>query len=63
MSVSSNNQSWGDDNSNFVNSNNRWFQRGGNANNGSNAGLFNSNNNNGNSNNNNGFRSVLLAAP
>ena len=61
-SVSSNNQSWGSDNSNFVNSSNRWFQRGGNANNGSNAGLFNSNNN-GNNNTNNDSRAALLALP
>ncbi|MDR1300228.1 MAG: hypothetical protein LBK50_00815 [Candidatus Nomurabacteria bacterium] len=57
--VSSNTQSWGSDNSNFVNSSNPWFIRGGNSNNGSNAGLWNSNNNSGNSNNNIGFRVVL----
>lgn len=59
QSVSSNDQSWGSDYSNFVNSSNPWFERGGNANNGSNAGLFASNNNNGNANNNIGFRVVL----
>jgi len=58
LSVSTNNQSWGSDNSNFVNSTNPWFIRGGNANNGSNAGLFNSNRTNGQANNNNGFRSA-----
>ena len=44
---------------NFVNADNPWFKRGGNYNNGANAGTFNFNNNNGNANNNNGFRSVL----
>jgi hypothetical protein len=58
QSVSSNNQSWGSDYSNFVNSSNPWFKRGGNSNNGSNAGVFASNNNNGNGNNNVGFRVV-----
>ena len=38
---------------------NPWVNRGGNYNNGSNAGAFNSNNNNGNGNNNNSFRSIL----
>ena len=38
---------------------NPWVQRGGNFNNSSNAGAFNSNRNNGNANNNNSFRSVL----
>jgi hypothetical protein len=58
QSVSSNDQSWGSDNSNFVNSGNPWFERGGNSNNGSNAGLWASNNNNGNNNTNIGFRVV-----
>ena len=53
--------SWGGDNANFVNSSNPWFQRGGNWNNGTNAGVFNSNNNNGNNNYNNGFRVALSA--
>ena len=53
--------SWGGDNSNFVNSSNPWFERGGNWNNGTNAGVFNSNNNNGNNNYNNGFRVALSA--
>lgn len=44
--------------SNFVNSSNPVFKRGGNYNNGSNAGLFNFNRNNGIANNNNGFRVV-----
>ena len=55
--------SWGGDNSNFVNSSNPWFERGGNSNNGSNAGVFASNNNNGNNNTNIGFRVALLAVP
>ena len=63
QSVSSSSQSWGDDYSSFVNSSSRWFQRGGNANRGPNAGLFNSINDNGRSSNAGGFRSVLLAAP
>jgi hypothetical protein len=55
-SVSSNNQSWSRDNSNFVNSSNPWANRGGNYSNTYNAGLFNSNNNTGTANTNNGFR-------
>jgi hypothetical protein len=55
-SVSSNNQSWSRDNSNFVNSSNPWANRGGNYNNTYNAGLFNSNNNTGDANSNIGFR-------
>ena len=47
------------DNANFVNSNNPFFIRGGNYNNGTNAGVFNFNNNNGNSNSNNSFRMCL----
>ena len=49
-------------NCNFLNSSNPFFKRGGNYNNGSNAGVFNSNNNNGNGNNNNSFRVVLGGA-
>ena len=45
---------------NFVNSNNPWVMRGGNYNNGANAGAFNFNNNNGNANTNNSARAVLL---
>ena len=45
--------------SNFPNSNNPFFIRGGNYNNGSNAGLFNFNNNNGNAWDNNSFRVVV----
>jgi hypothetical protein len=56
QSVSSDTQSWGSDYSNFVNSTNPWFERGGNSNNGSNAGVFASNRNNGNANNNISFR-------
>lgn len=44
----------------FLPSSNGWFLRGGNYNNGSNAGIFNFNNNNGNANGNNGARAVLL---
>lgn len=46
-------------NSNFVNSDNPFFKRGGNYDN-SNAGSFYFNNNNGNSNNNNGSRVVCV---
>ena len=49
-------------NSNFVTSNNPFFKRGGNYNNGSNAGLFNFNNNDGGANENKSFRSVLWGA-
>ena len=56
QSVSTTTESWGSDNSNFVNSTNSWVIRGGNSNNSSNAGLFYSNRNNGNANTNNGFR-------
>ena len=49
------------DNANFVNSNNPFFIRGGNYNNGSNTGVFNFNNNNGNSNNNNNSFRMCLA--
>ena len=41
-------------------SSNGWFLRGGNYNNGTNAGAFYFNNNNGNANGNNGARAVLL---
>ena len=63
QSVSSDYQSWGDDISGFVDSSYRWFQRGGNANYGSYAGLFSSNYSSGSSSNNNGFRPVLLTVP
>ena len=64
QSVSSNNQSWGDDGSNFVYSGNRWFLRGGYAASlGSIAGLFYSSYGIGGTSNSFGFRSVLLAAP
>ena len=45
--------------SNFPDSNNPFFERGGNYNNGSDAGLFYFNNNNGNANSNNSFRVVV----
>ena len=60
--VSSNNQSWLGENSNSVDPNNPWVIRGGNANNGSNAGLFYANTNDGSANNNNGFRVVQRVA-
>ena len=63
QSVSSYNQSWGSDYSYFVNSNNRWFRRGGYADNGSLAGLFYSNGDNGRSLPSYGFRSALLVKP
>ena len=63
QSVSSYNQSWGSDYSYFVNSNNRWFRRGGYAGNGSLAGLFYSNGDNGRSLPSYGFRSALLVKP
>ena len=62
QSVTSNDQSWGSDNSNFVDADNPWSIRGGNSNNGSNAGLFSANSNNGNANNNIGFRAVQRVA-
>ena len=40
---------------------NPWFIRGGNANNGVEAGAFNSNNDNGNANDNNSWRPVFVA--
>jgi hypothetical protein len=61
QSVSSNNQSWGSDYSNFVYSSYPWFLRGGNAGNGSLAGLFGSDYNTGNAYYNVGFRAVLSA--
>ena len=61
--VSSNNQSWLGENSNSVDPNNPWVIRGGNSNNGSNAGLFYTNTNDGSANNNNGFRVVQRVAP
>ena len=61
--VSDRYQSWGDDSSSFVYSNDRWFDRGGYAAFGSNAGLFGSDYSNGVSASGVGFRSVLLAVP
>ena len=46
----------------MTNSNNPFFKRGGNYNNGTNAGVFNFNNNNGNDNSNNSFRPVLAVS-
>ena len=63
QSVSSGGQSWGDEGSNFVDSGNRWFLRGGYAGNGSSGGLFGSVSSGGYGNNIYGFRSVLLATP
>ena len=63
QSVSGTGQSWDDDNSGFVYSSGRWFQRGGNAGRGSGAGLFYSGVFDGYSYAYLGFRSVLLAAP
>ena len=60
QSVSSNNQSWGGDYSYFVDSYDRWFQRGGNAYNGSDAGFFHSILNSGSSGSSGGFRAVLF---
>ena len=62
QSVTSNDQSWGSDNSNFVGADSPWSIRGGNSNNSSNAGLFSANSNNGNANNNIGFRAVQRVA-
>ena len=63
QSVSSGNQSWGSDSSYFAYSSDRWFQRGGNARSGSNAGLFYSNYDLGYSSSYIGFRSALLVKP
>ena len=63
QSISSISQSWGDDSSSFVYSNYRWFDRGGKANNGTYAGLFNSSSIDGSTYGESGFRSALLAAP
>ena len=63
QSVSSYNQSWGSDYSNFVYSSYRWFRRGGDASSGSNAGLFSSNSGNGYNYSYNGSRAALLALP
>ena len=60
QSVSGGSQSWGGDNSNFTYSNARWFLRGGNANNGSRAGLFYLASSLGISNNSYGFRTALF---
>ena len=51
---------WYGDIASFVDDSNPWFLRGGNYNNGFNAGSFNFNNNNGNANNNWAARSVLV---
>ncbi|MDR2063846.1 MAG: hypothetical protein LBQ02_03630, partial [Candidatus Nomurabacteria bacterium] len=58
QSVSSDTQSWGSDYSYFVNSSLPWFPRGGNANDGSNAGLFYSLRYLGNADYHDGFRVV-----
>ena len=63
QSVSSGGQSWGGDDSYFVYSGFRWFLRGGRADYGSDAGLFDSFTSGGYSSNGAGFHSVLLAAP
>ena len=55
----SSSSSWYGDYSYFPNTSNPFFKRGGNYNNGTNAGVFYFNNNNGNSNSNNSFRVVL----
>ena len=61
QSVSSVGQSWGGDDSLFVEySNGRWFLRGGSAGSGSDAGLFYSSNDNGSSYYYNGFRAALF---
>ena len=63
QSVSGYNQSWGSDYSGFVYSSYRWFLRGGGANSGSNAELFDSNYYNGRGNPDYGFHAALLALP
>ena len=63
QSVSSNNQSWGGDHSYFIDSDDRWFQRGDSAFDGSYAGLYESTGTDGADYYGYGFRSVLLAAP
>ena len=63
QSVSSYNQSWGSDDSNFVRSSNRWFRRGGYATDYSIAGLFYSDSSGGDLSSLYGFRSALLALP
>ena len=63
QSVSNANQSWGNDYSYFVSPSYPWFLRGGNADDGSSAGLFYSDGSGGYTYNYSGFRSVLLAAP
>ena len=57
----SSSSSWYGDYSYFPYTSNPFFKRGGNYNNGTNAGVFYFNNNNGNSNSNNSFRPVLVA--
>lgn len=56
-------ESWGSDNANFPNSGNPWLFRGGNVNNGSNAGLFATSNSDGGGNGNWAFRTALLVPP
>ena len=63
QSVSRYNQSWSGDYSDFVDSSFRWFRRGGTANGGSSAGLFDSGSSTGIAGSGIGFRSVLLSAP
>ena len=63
QSVSSSNQSWGSDGSNFIHLSYRWFVRGGYVDNRSSAGLFYASYTYGSGNNNFGFRSVLLSSP
>ena len=63
QSVSGSLQSWGDDYSYFVSPGSRWSLRGGPADIGSNAGLFESEGVSGRADDDFGFRSVLLSAP
>ena len=63
QSVSGSYRSWGGDNSNFVYSSSRWFQRGGSAINGSSAGLFYSDYRSGLYHSSYGFHSALLVKP
>ena len=60
QSVSSGSRSWGGTLPNFVSSNGPWFLRGGNASDGSRAGLFYSNGSGGDTNYDYGFRVALL---
>ena len=63
QSVSNSQQSWGSDHSYFVISDLCWFRRGGNAHDGSNAGLFVSFSYYGSGSSGFGFRAALLALP